>query len=52
MWNLFKNTKHERKDTKTVKTTKQRHLHRPDVFIVNLEQISHIALVFQMLNLD
>ena len=35
----------------TIKTTEQRHWRRPVVF-VNFEQISHIVLVFALLNLN
>ena len=32
----------------TIKTLKRRQLRRPSVFIVNFEQVSHIALAFPM----
>ena len=36
----------------TIKTPEQRHWRRYDVFIVNSEHISHLALVFLLLNLS
>ena len=37
---------------KQIKTPKQRQWHRYEVFIVNFEQISHIVLVFILINLN
>ena len=36
----------------TVKTPEQRHFCRSGVFIVNVEQISHILMVFPLLTLN
>ena len=40
------------KDTRATLTPKRRHLRRSGVFIVNFEHISHLVLVFQLLNLN
>ena len=36
----------------TIKIPEQRHLRRSGIFIVNFEHISHLALVFLLLNLS
>ena len=36
----------------TKKATEQRHWARPGVFIINLDYISHLALVFLLLTLN
>ena len=36
----------------TIKTPERRHCHRPGVFIVNFEHISHLVLVFLLLTLN
>ena len=36
----------------TIKTSERRHWGRSDVFIVNFEHISHLALVFYIVNFE
>ena len=36
----------------TIKTSERRHWRRYGIFIVNFEQVSHIALVFPLLSLN
>ena len=36
----------------TIKTPEQRHCSRSGVFVVNFEHISHLALVFLIVNIE